>query len=45
MDVDVDHYLVLGLPSGEEGAKLSVDDIKKIIQIKGSRVAPRQEAG
>ncbi|GLT55118.1 hypothetical protein SLA2020_282670 [Shorea laevis] len=29
MDVDVDHYRVLGLPSGEEGAKLSEDDIKR----------------
>ncbi|CAN6685258.1 unnamed protein product [Malus baccata var. baccata] len=29
MDVEVDHYKVLGLPSGEEGAKLTQNDIKK----------------
>ena len=29
MDVDVDHYNVLGLPSREEGAKLSEKEISK----------------
>ncbi|KAJ8541286.1 hypothetical protein K7X08_002102 [Anisodus acutangulus] len=29
MDIEVDHYAVLNLPSGEEGAKLSENDISK----------------
>ncbi|KAK1357453.1 Pre-mRNA-splicing factor cwc23 [Heracleum sosnowskyi] len=29
MDVEVDHYVILGLPSGDKGAKLSEEEIKK----------------
>ncbi|XP_062143305.1 uncharacterized protein LOC133851027 [Alnus glutinosa] len=45
MDVDVDHYLVLGLPSGEEGAKLSVDDIKKAYRSKALELHPDKRPG
>ncbi|KAB2602370.1 dnaJ subfamily C member 17-like [Pyrus ussuriensis x Pyrus communis] len=34
MDVDVDHYKVLGLPSSEEGSKLIENDIKKAYRAK-----------
>ncbi|RWR84510.1 dnaJ subfamily C member 17-like protein [Cinnamomum micranthum f. kanehirae] len=32
--VEIDHYAILGLPSGEEGAKLSKDEIKKAYRAK-----------
>lgn len=31
---EIDHYAILGLPSGEEGAKLSKDEIKKAYRAK-----------
>lgn len=40
MDVDVDHYLVLGLPSGEEGAKLSEKEISKAYRAKALELHP-----
>ncbi|GLT54950.1 hypothetical protein SLA2020_281080 [Shorea laevis] len=45
MDVDVDHYRVLGLPSGEEGAKLSEDDIKKAYRSKALELHPDKRPG
>ncbi len=45
MDVDVDHYVVLGLPSGEEGAKLSVDDIRKLYRSKALELHPDKRPG
>ncbi|KAL1810118.1 hypothetical protein ACET3Z_027108 [Daucus carota] len=33
-DVEVDPYAVLGLPSGEEGAKVSEEEIKKVYRAK-----------
>jgi DnaJ family protein C protein 17 len=45
MDADADHYLVLGLPSGEEGAKLSVDDIKKAYRSKALELHPDKRPG
>ncbi|KAF4366891.1 hypothetical protein F8388_013956 [Cannabis sativa] len=35
MDVDIDHYTILGLPTGEDGAKLTE---KKISKIQGKKV-------
>ncbi|KAB2636262.1 dnaJ subfamily C member 17-like [Pyrus ussuriensis x Pyrus communis] len=40
MDVEVDHYKVLGLPSGEEGAKLTENDIKKAYRAKALVLHP-----
>ncbi|XP_044489389.1 dnaJ homolog subfamily C member 17-like isoform X2 [Mangifera indica] len=40
MDVDVDHYKVLGLPSGEEGAKLSEKEISKAYKLKALELHP-----
>ena len=40
MDVEVDHYVVLGLPSGEEGSKLSNEDIKKAYRSKALELHP-----
>ncbi|KAM1003216.1 uncharacterized protein LOC126587332 [Malus sylvestris] len=40
MDVDVDHYKVLGLPSGEEGSKLTENDIKKAYRAKALVLHP-----
>lgn len=40
MDVDIDHYKVLGLPSGEEGAKLSEKDISKAYKLKALELHP-----
>ncbi|KAG2721220.1 hypothetical protein I3760_02G071700 [Carya illinoinensis] len=45
MDVDVDHYCILGLPSGEEGAKLSVDEIKRGYRSKALELHPDKRPG
>lgn len=40
MDLDLDHYKVLGLPSGEEGAKLTVKEISKAYKLKALDLHP-----
>ncbi|KAK4803221.1 hypothetical protein SAY86_001424 [Trapa natans] len=40
MDVDVDHYLVLGLPTGDEGTKLSEKEISKAYRAKALELHP-----
>lgn len=40
MDVETDHYAILGLPSGEEGAKLSDQEIKKAYHSKAKELHP-----
>lgn len=40
MDIEVDHYAALGLPSGEEGAKLSEKDIAKAYKKKALELHP-----
>ncbi|KAL5791293.1 hypothetical protein ACOSQ2_006181 [Xanthoceras sorbifolium] len=40
MDVDVDHYEVLGLPSGVEGARLSEKEISKAYKFKALELHP-----
>lgn len=40
MDVEVDHYVILGLPTGEEGAKLSENEIKKAYRSKALVLHP-----
>lgn len=40
MDVECDHYDVLGLPSGEEGAKLSEQEINKAYRFKARELHP-----
>ncbi|XP_028768085.1 dnaJ homolog subfamily C member 17 [Neltuma alba] len=40
MDAGVDHYLVLGLPSGEEGAKLTEKEISKAYKLKALELHP-----
>ncbi|XP_050220223.1 uncharacterized protein LOC126670516 [Mercurialis annua] len=40
MDVDIDHYEVLGLPSGEEGAKLTENEISKAYKKKALVLHP-----
>ncbi|KAJ4829551.1 hypothetical protein Tsubulata_017161 [Turnera subulata] len=40
MDIDVDHYNVLGLPSGEEGAKLTEKEIQKAYRAKALELHP-----
>ncbi|KAH6803518.1 DNAJ heat shock N-terminal domain-containing protein [Perilla frutescens var. frutescens] len=40
MDTEVDHYVVLGLPSGEEGATLSEQDINKAYRWKARELHP-----
>ncbi|OWM83975.1 dnaJ homolog subfamily C member 17 [Punica granatum] len=40
MDIDVDHYAVLGLPSGEEGASLSEKQISKAYRAKALELHP-----
>ena len=40
MDANVDHYHVLGLPSGEEGAKLTEKDISKAYRNKARELHP-----
>ncbi|KZV24887.1 dnaJsubfamily C member 17 [Dorcoceras hygrometricum] len=40
MDVEVDHYVVLGLPSGEEGTRLSEQEINKAYRSKARELHP-----
>ncbi|KAL3655620.1 hypothetical protein CASFOL_000016 [Castilleja foliolosa] len=40
MDTDVDHYAVLGLPSGEKGASLSEQDINKAYRSRARELHP-----
>ncbi|TKY50731.1 DnaJ-like subfamily C member 17 [Spatholobus suberectus] len=40
MDADIDHYAVLGLPSGEEGAKLTEKEITKAYRWKALELHP-----
>ncbi|XP_047938527.1 dnaJ homolog subfamily C member 17 [Salvia hispanica] len=40
MDVEIDHYVVLGLPSGEEGAQLSDQEINKAYRSKARELHP-----
>ncbi|KAL3845810.1 hypothetical protein ACJIZ3_003213 [Penstemon smallii] len=40
MDVDVDHYVFLGLPSGEEGSRLSEQEINKAYRSKARELHP-----
>ncbi|KAJ7967126.1 DnaJ-like subfamily C member 17 [Quillaja saponaria] len=40
MDADTDHYHVLGLPSGEEGAKLTEKHISKAYKLKALELHP-----
>ncbi|XP_010256338.1 PREDICTED: dnaJ homolog subfamily C member 17-like [Nelumbo nucifera] len=40
MEVEIDHYEVIGLPSGEEGAKLTEKEISKAYKIKALELHP-----
>uniref|UniRef100_A0A7N0UZM5 J domain-containing protein n=1 Tax=Kalanchoe fedtschenkoi TaxID=63787 RepID=A0A7N0UZM5_KALFE len=40
MESEVDHYAVLGLPSGEEGAKLTEKEISKAYKLKALELHP-----
>ncbi|XP_020213735.1 dnaJ homolog subfamily C member 17 [Cajanus cajan] len=40
MDAEIDHYAVLGLPSGEEGAKLTEKEITKAYKFKALELHP-----
>ncbi|MCL7025776.1 hypothetical protein MKW94_004418 [Papaver nudicaule] len=40
MEMEIDHYVVLGLPSGERGAKLTDADIKKAYKTKALELHP-----
>ncbi|KAK4405372.1 DnaJsubfamily C member 10 [Sesamum angolense] len=40
MDAELDHYAVLGLPSGEEGARLSEQEISKAYRSKARELHP-----
>ncbi|KAK1419351.1 hypothetical protein QVD17_28517 [Tagetes erecta] len=40
MEVDIDHYVILGLPSGEEGFKLSEKEIIKAYRLKALELHP-----
>ncbi|XP_068640335.1 uncharacterized protein [Aristolochia californica] len=40
MDADVDHYEILGLPSGEEGMKLTLKEIEKAYRTKARQIHP-----
>lgn len=40
MDIDVDHYSILGLPTGEEGAKLTEKEISKAYKVKALELHP-----
>lgn len=44
-DKRVDHYAILGLPSGEEGAKLSKHDITKAYRSMAKKVHPDKRPG
>lgn len=45
MDDQVDHYVILGLPSGEEGAKLSIEAISKAYRKKALELHPDKRPG
>ncbi|KAL3539107.1 hypothetical protein ACH5RR_002473 [Cinchona calisaya] len=40
MDMDIDHYVILGLPSGEEGARLTEKEISKAYRLKALELHP-----
>ncbi|KAK7280592.1 hypothetical protein RJT34_25656 [Clitoria ternatea] len=40
MEAEIDHYAVLGLPSGEEGAKLTEKEITKAYKLKALELHP-----
>ncbi|KAG9442855.1 hypothetical protein H6P81_018709 [Aristolochia fimbriata] len=40
MDADIDHYEILGLPSGEEGMKLTLKEIEKAYKNKARQIHP-----
>lgn len=40
MDIDVDHYSILGLPTGEDGAKLTEKEISKAYKVKALELHP-----
>ncbi|KAL6496564.1 hypothetical protein OROGR_029822 [Orobanche gracilis] len=40
MDIEIDHYVFLGLPAGEEGSKLSVKEITKAYRQKALELHP-----
>ncbi|XP_068646182.1 uncharacterized protein [Aristolochia californica] len=40
MDADADHYEILGLPSGEEGMKLTLKEIEKAYRAKARQIHP-----
>ncbi|XP_027087792.1 uncharacterized protein [Coffea arabica] len=40
MDIEIDHYVVLGLPSEEEGARLSEKEISKAYRLKALELHP-----
>ncbi|XP_043714382.1 dnaJ homolog subfamily C member 17 isoform X1 [Telopea speciosissima] len=40
MEVEIDHYEILGLPSGEEGAKLTEKEISKAYKFKALELHP-----
>ncbi|XP_062118218.1 uncharacterized protein LOC133831821 [Humulus lupulus] len=40
MDVDVDHYIILGLPTGQYGAKLTEKEITKAYKVKALLLHP-----
>lgn len=40
MDIEIDHYVVLGLPTGEEGARLSEKEISKAYRSKALELHP-----
>ncbi|KAJ4849514.1 hypothetical protein Tsubulata_021094 [Turnera subulata] len=43
--VELDHYIVLGLPSGEEGAKLTEKEISKAYKLKALELHPDKRPG
>ena len=40
LETDDDHYAILGLPSGEEGTKLSIKEIEKAYKVKARECHP-----
>ncbi|KAF9621730.1 hypothetical protein IFM89_027584 [Coptis chinensis] len=40
MEIEIDHYEILGLPSGEEGSKLTLDEIKTAYKKKSLKIHP-----